>query len=81
MGLREFRDGEGVLWKTWQVTADSLDDRTRAEDYMKEWQEGWLCFESATARRRLAEFPADWAELPDSALEELLKRAQPVARR
>ena len=81
MGLREFRDGEDVLWKVWQVTVDSLDERTRAEDYMRDWQEGWLCFESATARRRLAEFPTDWADLPDSELEELLKLAQPVARR
>ena len=81
MALREFRDGKGVLWKVWSVTPDSLDKRTTAEDYMKDWQDGWLCFECPESRRRLATFPPAWEELSDGELESLLSRAQPVKRR
>ena len=81
MGLREFRDSRGVLWKVWNVTPDSLDKRTTAEDYMREWQDGWLCFECDDHRRRLATYPPTWEDLPDGALEELLGRSQLVKRR
>ncbi len=81
MALREFRDSKGVLWKVWSVTPDSLDKRTTAEDYMKDWQDGWLCFECPESRRRLATFPPSWEELSDGELESLLVRAQPVKRR
>ena len=81
MGLREFRDAEGVVWKVWNVTPDSLDKRTMAEDYMREWQDGWLCFESSQSRRRLAVFPADWAALEDEELAGLLGSATVVKRR
>ena len=52
MALREFRDGDGTLWRVWNVTVESLDKRTTAEDYMRDWQDGWLCFESDSTRRR-----------------------------
>ena len=81
MGLREFRDSKGVQWKVWNVTPDALDKRTTAEDYMKDWQDGWLCFECPEHRRRLASFPPGWEDLPDSELEELLARSQTVKRR
>ena len=81
MGLREFRDAEGVVWKVWNVTPDSLDKRTLAEDYMREWQDGWLCFESSTSRRRLADFPSAWEDLGAEELERLLGKASVVRRR
>ena len=81
MALREFQDRNGENWKVWNVTADAIDRRTAAEDYMKDWQDGWLCFECADSRRRLASVPAKWEELPDAELEKLLERAQPVKRR
>ena len=81
MALREFRDSKGVSWKVWSVTPDSLDKRTTAEDYMKDWQDGWLCFECPDSRRRLATFPPGWEELPDDQLESLLTRAAVVKRR
>ena len=81
MGLREFRDSRGVTWKVWNVTPDSLDKRTTAEDYMKEWQDGWLCFESHDRRRRLAAYPPAWEDLPEAELEQLLQRSQMVKRR
>ena len=81
MGLREFRDKRGVNWKVWNVTPDSLDKRTTAEDYMKEWQDGWLCFECDDHRRRLATYPPTWEDLSDGELELLLERSQMVKRR
>ena len=81
MGLREFSDRDGVLWRVWDVTAESMDRRTATEDYMRDWQDGWLAFESATARRRLAHYPSDWMTLAPDALEQLLARAQEVRRR
>ncbi len=81
MALREFRDSKGVSWKVWSVTPDSLDKRTTAEDYMRDWQDGWLCFECPNSRRRLATFPPGWEDLPDGELETLLTRAQLVKRR
>jgi hypothetical protein len=39
---------------------------------------GWLTFESHTERRRLAPIPPGWDRLPDTALERLCSRAQPV---
>jgi hypothetical protein len=81
MGLREFRDSRGLQWKVWNVTPDSLDKRTTAEDYMREWQDGWLCFECADNRRRLASFPPKWEDLSDAELEQLLERSQTVKRR
>ncbi len=81
MGLREFRDSKGVQWKVWSVTPDALDKRTAAEDYMREWQDGWLCFESPEHRRRLASFPPGWEELAEGELEALLGRSQVVKRR
>jgi hypothetical protein len=81
MGLREFRDSEGVVWKVWDVTPDWLDRRTLAEDYMRDWQDGWLCFESSESRRRLAKYPSKWEDANDAELERLLGQAQDVRRR
>ena len=81
MGLREFRDSDGVVWQVWTVTADVLDKRTAAEDYMRDWQDGWLCFEHSGARKRLAQFPPDWEKMGDEQLQALLDQAQAVKQR
>ncbi len=81
MGLREFQDNQGLQWKVWSVRSETLDKRTTAEDYMRDWQDGWLCFECPTERRRLATFPGNWEELPDEELEGLLTQAQSARRR
>ena len=75
MAVRDFTDERGVSWRVWAVTPDQLQPRTAAEDYLGDFGEGWLCFESKHERRRLASFPADWAALPDSALQDLLGQA------
>lgn len=38
--------------------------------------QGWIAFEHADERRRVAPIPAGWAELPESALRELWREAE-----
>jgi hypothetical protein len=38
----------------------------------------WLSFESATSRRRVSRVPADWDELPEDELEDLLGNSELV---
>ena len=75
MAVRDFSDGDGSSWRVWAVSVDALQPRTAAEDYLGEYGEGWLCFESATERRRLAGVPGGWEQCSDAQLRELLSRA------
>jgi hypothetical protein len=81
MAVRDFVDANGVSWKVWPVTPDALQPRTAAEDYLGDYGEGWLCFESASERRRLARYPADWEDLSDTELRTLLGTAAIVPAR
>ena len=74
MAVRDFVDRHGVSWRVWPVST-TIARPTAAEDYLKEYGDGWLCFESEKERRRLAVFPPDWADVPDDVLETLLDRA------
>lgn len=42
---------------------------------------GWLCFESESAKRRLAPPPAAWENASDAELASLWERAEPVKQR
>jgi hypothetical protein len=44
------------------------------------WAEGWLVFETAGEKRRLAPFPPDWIQLSDAELDKLRERATVTAR-
>ncbi len=81
MAVRDFVDADGVSWRVWPVTPESLQPKTAAEDYLGEYGDGWLCFESPTERRRLARYPAGWAEFSDQELSTLLKAAAIVPTR
>lgn len=79
MALITFRDANGAGWRVWNVSREMLE--TRTADYLgPEFQAGWLVFqrEGADERRRLAQFPDDWASLTPPQLEHLCARAQPV---
>jgi hypothetical protein len=57
VAYREFIDNSGTTWRVWDthpVAANTL--RTVSPNYAG----GWLTFESATERRRLAPIPPDW---------------------
>jgi hypothetical protein len=83
MALREFFDRDGVRWKAWDVTADQIHPKTRAEDYMHDLVDGWLVFERTDAeeKRRLCPYPAAWEESSDDELLALWQQAEKVRRR
>jgi hypothetical protein len=90
--LREFTDNSGQHWRVWdvypsergkggpserEIVAAELRGRFRSA----ELAEGWLCFESATERRRLAPIPPDWEVVDPAILAQLLARAGYVSAR
>jgi hypothetical protein len=81
MAVRDFLDANGVSWRVWPVTPEALQPKTAAEDYLGDYGEGWLCFESAVERRRLARYPEEWVDLSDEELCTLLSAAAIVPAR
>jgi hypothetical protein len=76
-GLREFTDSTGRSWRAWPVTP-GLERRTGSDrQFLGDFQDGWICFESldSTIRRRLPYREPAWAQLNPSELERLLERA------
>jgi len=78
MAVRDIVDEDGNSWKVWAVMSSAIHPKTAAEDFLGEYSEGWLCFECANQRRRLARFPQDWDRMPDKDLLRLLKNAEVV---
>ena len=76
---RRFIDERGIPWDAFAVlpTAEPRGLARLPEQY----QNGWLCFESATEKRRLGPIPADWQTGSDEALRRLRDAAQPVTHR
>jgi hypothetical protein len=80
MALREFTDSADREWRVWDVTADVIHPATRSEDYMRDYQDGWLAFESADglAKCRLTPIPAEWSKATAADLERWLHAATAV---
>jgi hypothetical protein len=78
MAVRDVVDEQGVKWRVWAVQRSAIHPRTAAEDFLGDYSEGWLCFESANERRRLARYPDDWDKMPDRELLSLLAKAVTV---
>jgi hypothetical protein len=80
MALREFTDRAGRRWRAWDVTADAIHPATRTEDYMRDYLEGWLAFESldGLAKCRLTPIPARWIAASVEQLEQWLHQAETV---
>lgn len=83
--LREFKDSKGVDWLVWDVypTGRSIDTGGLAAGAAfpsRELADGWLCFESASEKRRVTPIPHGWEELPPPRLEELCRNAGYVSR-
>ncbi|HEY6088236.1 MAG TPA: hypothetical protein VD771_00455 [Gemmatimonadaceae bacterium] len=81
MAVRDIVDEKGNSWRVWAVMASAIHPKTAAEDYLGDYSEGWLCFEGARQRRRLARFPRDWDKLSDKDLLALLSSAMIVTPR
>ena len=84
MAVREFRDSSGRDWRAWEVTPDSINPRTKEEDFLAGlYYTGWIVFETKSEddKRRLYPVPKEWSELPDAELEVLLQKAERVPSR
>ena len=81
MAMREFVDGNGVGWRVWSVAIDQVYSQGVRLGTLGELQDGWLCFEAPSERRRLTGYPTDWFRMTDEDLVGLLSKATPVLRR
>ena len=76
--MRTVADSAGTEWTIFEVKKTAAGDQWT---YLPEqFGNGWLCFESAVAKRRLTPVPRGWGDLSDAQLLGLLKKAQPVVR-
>jgi hypothetical protein len=75
MAVRDFVDERGMKWRVWPGLRSSIHPKTAAEDYLGDYGDGWLCFESHQERRRLARYPEDWDKMVDAELCKLLTKA------
>ena len=72
--MRQFRDESGIEWKVSLTPRGS--DAVSKEHYLPEaYRGGWLVFESANEKRRLAPVPADWEQMPEADLAALCSKA------
>ena len=74
MAIREFTDSSGKKWRVWSTVP------TSPGAYDESLREGWLTFEGAGERRRLAPIPEDWEQATAERLD-LMCRVAEVARR
>ena len=86
--LRGFTDAGGTEWRVWQVLPSPLDAQQEAADFTTRmslngtpFANGWLCFESAAEKRRLAPIPEGWEFLEPQVLETLCGSATHVPAR
>ena len=74
--MRHFRDQTGVEWEVF-LTARRSDAVSRGQFLPEAYREGWLVFECAQEKRRLAPVPENWESLSNEALAELCSKATP----
>ena len=81
MAHREFPDASGKLWEAWDVRpgAQYEERRANAPSLVSGLESGWLAFQCAAERRRLAPIPEDWEGRSAEELRALLARATPVS--
>lgn len=78
--MRTFRDSDDTIWTVFEVrrqVSTKAGDRTVLPGG---YNDGWLCFETSIAKRRLTQFPRRWREFNDDELCRLLAAAQPAPR-
>lgn len=73
MAIRELVDADGVRWRVWATTPSRGNVRPQ-------FASGWLTFECASERRRLAPIPGGWVDEDDAALCALLAQATAITR-
>lgn len=77
--MRQIRDAAGNEWMVYEVNP-AMNQWTAIHSLPEGYRGGWLCFESATEKRRLTPPPSGWESLPIDALNHLLGDAIQVRR-
>ena len=76
---RTFTDARGIWWDVFAVYPET---RGATQTVLKgTFQQGWLCFDSGTEKRRLSPIPDDWRTVSESELAGLAERAEVAASR
>ena len=78
--MRQLRDEAGVEWMVYAVNPVGANEWRSIESLPESYRSGWLCFESATEKRRLTPLPPGWESLPVEKLTGLLGDAVLVQR-
>jgi hypothetical protein len=77
MGVREFTDDEAQPWRAWLVVPSLSRASSNGGKFLGDFQNGWICFEGVDrpARRRLPYHQADWPNISDEELKQLVGQA------
>ena len=82
MVLIRFTDTRGMEWEVWEVGVRAapadLHPSLAPRQGGGRAPERWLCFASATERRRLAAYPERWHTMSPSELDGLCRAATPA---
>lgn len=74
--MRSFRDSKNCEWTVFEVRRQV--GRADGPDQPSGTGDGWLCFETSTAKCRLVKYSPRWKEFSDPELERLLATATPA---
>jgi hypothetical protein len=74
--MRTFRDSNGTAWTVFEVRRQISSSGDKTSYLPGGFNDGWLCFETAGAKRRLTKYPSRWREFGDDELVKLLDQAQ-----
>jgi hypothetical protein len=77
--MKVFRDANSTEWTVFEVRRQ-VGPKGDLAYLPGGFSNGWLCFESLSAKRRLVQYPERWRELGDAELEKLLGTATPAPR-
>jgi len=94
LSQRTFLDSHGRTWQVWRVIPQTHERRRKSEPLSgrperrkqhaprayvgEQWATGWLVFETADEKRRLAPVPKSWATATQDELERLCEIAEPA---
>ncbi len=76
---RTFTGAAGVWWDVYAVQPDIRPGSH--SPLIGTFQQGWLCFDSGTEKRRLSPIPDDWRTIADADLEKLAQRAEVASKK
>ena len=74
--MRTFRDSNGTAWTVFEVRRQLSPSGDKTSYLPGGFNDGWLCFETVGAKRRLTKYPPRWREFGDVELIKLLDEAQ-----